>query len=75
MNEITAPVVSSSRRMAFNLVCSIAEHLISGGVALCLTPFLIDRLGIELYGLYPIVLELAAVFGIVFGVVNSTSGR
>lgn len=75
MNEITAPAVSSSRRMAFNLVCSIAEHLISGGVALFLTPFLIDRLGIELYGLYPIVLELAAVFGIVFGVVNSTSGR
>ena len=75
MNEITAPVVRSSRRMAVNLACSIAEHLISGGVALLLTPFLIDSLGIELYGLYPIVLELAAVFGIAFGVVNSTSAR
>lgn len=75
MNEITVPAVRSSRRTVLNLVCSIAEHLISGGVALFLTPFLIDRLGIELYGLYPIVLELAALFGIAFGVVNSTSGR
>lgn len=75
MNEITAPSVRSSRRTVFNLVCSVAEHLVSGGVALLLTPFLIDRLGIELYGLYPIVLELSALFGIVFGVVNSTSGR
>jgi len=36
---------------------------------------LIKRLGIELYGLYPIVLEIAAFFGIAFGIVNSTSGR
>ena len=75
MNEITVTAARSSKKTVLNLVCSVAEHLISGGVALFLTPFLIDRLGIELYGLYPIVLELAALLGIAFGVVNSTSGR
>lgn len=75
MNEVTLQKVGRSRRTGLNLLCSVAEHLISGGIALLLTPFLIDRLGIETYGLYPIVLELSAVFGIVFGVVNSTSGR
>lgn len=62
-------------RTLFNLVCSLAEHGISALLALAVTPLLISSLGIERYGLYPIVLESAAFFGIAFGVVNSTSGR
>ena len=64
-----------NKRVGFNLLCGMAEHLVSGVIALMLTPFLIKKLGIELYGMYPIVLELSAVFGILFGVINSTSGR
>ncbi len=75
MNEITLTGARESKKTVLNLVCSIAEHLISGIIALTLTPLLIDRLGLELYGLYPVVLELSAVFGMIFGVVNSTSGR
>ena len=62
-------------RTLLNLACSLAEHGISALLALVVTPLLISNLGIERYGLYPIVLEAAAFFGIVFGVVNSTSCR
>lgn len=58
-----------------NLVCTVGEHIISGLVAFLLTPYLIKSLGMELYGLYPIVLEFSAIFGIAFGVINSTSGK
>ena len=75
MNEISVSGKRRSERTVLNLLCGIAEHGISACLALLLTPFLIKRLGIELYGLYPIVLELSAFFGIAFGIVNSTSGR
>ena len=74
MNEISV-LGRRSERTAFNLLCGIAEHAISACLALIITPFLIKRLGIELYGLYPIVLEISAFFGIAFGVINSTSAR
>ena len=75
MNEISVSGKRRPERTALNLFCGIAEHCISACLALVLTPILIRRLGIELYGLYPIVLELSAFFGIAFGIVNSTSGR
>lgn len=74
MNEISV-LGRRSERTVFNLLCGIAEHAISACLALIITPFLIKRLGIELYGLYPIVLEISAFFGIAFGVINSTSAR
>lgn len=75
MNEISVSCKRRSGRTVLNLICSIAEHGVSACLALLITPFLIKRLGIELYGLYPIVLEISAFFGIAFGVVNSTSCR
>ena len=74
MNEISISG-RRSERTVFNLLCGIAEHAVSACIALIITPFLIKRLGIELYGLYPIVLEISAFFGIAFGIVNSTSSR
>lgn len=62
-------------KTSLNLFCSLAGHLISACMTLLITPFLIDRLGMELYGLYPIVLEMSAFAGIIFSIVNSTSGR
>ena len=62
-------------RTLSNLLCSIAEHGISAGLALIITPLIVRELGIELYGLYPIILEVSAFFGIAFGIVNSTSSR
>ena len=75
MNQAAAFKAHSTKRIFFNFFCGITEHLLSAGITLLLTPFLIDRLGLELYGLYPIALELAAVFAVVFGIINSTSSR
>ncbi|MBQ7293858.1 MAG: hypothetical protein IJW79_08980 [Clostridia bacterium] len=75
MNQTLVSEVRSSKRIVFNFICGISEHLVSAGIALLLTPFLIDRLGLELYGLYPVVLELATVFAVIFGIINSTSSR
>ncbi len=75
MNQTVIKNARAERRTAFNLVCGISEHIISAGTALVLTPFLIAKLGIELYGLYPIVLELAAMLGVFYGIINSTSSR
>ena len=68
MNEITVKKKRRSARTLLNLLCGLAEHGISAGLALVITPFLIRRLGIETYGLYPAVLEISALFGIIFGV-------
>lgn len=75
MNKTVTCRARASRQTAINLVCSIAEHLVSVGIALVLTPFLVNRLGIELYGIYPTVLEVAALFGVFYGIINSTSSR
>ena len=73
--NIVVQTKKSKGRTLVNLACSLAEHGISALLALIITPLLVSNLGIERYGLYPIVLEAAAFFGIAFGVVNSTSCR
>ena len=75
MNKIAVSEARSPKRIVFNFVCGIAEHLTSASTALLLTPFLIKKLGLELYGIYPIATELAAVFAVLFGIINSTSSR
>lgn len=75
MNEAVKKKKLFGGRLGINLVCGGASHLISAGIALFLTPFLIGRLGIELYGFYPIALELMAAAGLIMGLLNSTAGR
>ncbi len=75
MNNVVTKNKEYRGGVILNLACTVGEHIISGLVAFLLTPYLIKRLGMELYGLYPIVLEFSAIFGIAFGVVNSTSGK
>lgn len=75
MNNVVTKNKEFRGGVILNLLCTVGEHIVSGLVAFLLTPYLIGSLGMELYGLYPIVLEFSAIFGIVFGVVNSTSGK
>lgn len=75
MNEISTFGIQRMGKTTLNLFCGLTEHFISACVALFVTPLLINNLGLELYGIYPIVLEISAFFGIAFGIVNSTSGR
>ena len=62
-------------RFGVNLLCGGISHAVKAGIALFLTPFLIRRLGIELYGFYPIALEIMAIVGLIFGLLNSTANR
>ncbi len=75
MNEAVKKKRTKDRRLGINLICGGVSHLISAGIAFFLTPFLIRRLGIELYGFYPIALEVMAVAGLVMGILNSTARR
>ena len=75
MNELSLAGRRRSGKTVLNLICSLLEHGVSACLALVITPLLVRKLGIELYGLYPIVLEISALLGIAFGIVNSTSGR
>ena len=75
MNNVKVKRIKASSQNALNLVCGLTEHAVSAGIALLLTPFLIERLGVETYGLYPLVLQFAAIFGVIFGIINSTSSR
>ena len=75
MNEAVKKKKILGGRLGINLVCGGVSHMISAGIALFLTPFLIGRLGIELYGFYPVALEIMAVAGLVMGLLNSTAGR
>ena len=76
MNEATAEKKKvGDGKLGMNLICGAGSHLISAGIAFFLTPFLIQRLGIEMYGFYPIALEAMAVFGLAMGLLNSTAGR
>jgi len=75
MNEVVKKKKILGGRLGINLVCGGISHMISAGIALFLTPFLIGRLGIELYGFYPVALEIMAVAGLVMGLLNSTAGR
>lgn len=75
MNEAVKKKRVGEGRLGINLVCSGVSHLISAGIAFFLTPFLIRKLGIELYGFYPIALEVMAVVGLAMGILNSTAGR
>lgn len=75
MNEVVKKKRVGEKRIGVNLICGGVSHLISAGIALFLTPFLIRRLGIELYGFYPIALEVMAMAGLVLGILNSTARR
>lgn len=75
MNQTTVQGIESSKRMAFNLICSTASHFLSAVIAFVITPFLIAKVGMEAYGFYPISSELMAFFGLFTGIVNSTASR
>ena len=75
MNETTVRERFPERRMAVNMVCNLASHLISAVIAFFLTPFLISELGVEVYGFYPVAIELMAVFAMLSGMLNSTATR
>ncbi len=75
MDQTTVSGIESSKRVAFNMICSAAAHGLSAGIAFVITPFLVARVGLEAYGFYPIAAELSAFFGLFCGVVNSTASR
>ena len=75
MNQTSVSALESSKRVAFNMICNTATHLLSTVIAFFITPFLIAKIGIEAYGFYPISTEVVALFGMFTGVVNSTAGR
>lgn len=75
MNQTTVTDMESSKRVAFNMMCSTAAHLLSAVIAFMITPFLIARVGLEAYGFYPISSELVGFFGLFCGVVNATASR
>lgn len=75
MNEITVRERAPERRMAVNMICNLGSHFISAAIAFFLTPFLISELGLEVYGFYPVAIELMAVFALVSGLLNSTATR
>lgn len=75
MDKITAPRRVREGKRSFNLVVGGFSHLISAGIAFFLTPFLIGRLGVEIYGFYPTALEAVAITGLLTGLLNSTAAR
>ena len=75
MNETTVRERAPERRMAVNMICNLGSHLISAAIAFFLTPFLISELGLEVYGFYPVAIELMAVFALMSGLLNSTATR
>lgn len=75
MNRISVSAEESSRRVAFNMVCNTAAHMLSAVIAFVITPFLIARIGLEAYGFYPISAEVVSLFAMLTGVVNATAGR
>ncbi len=75
MNEVAKKKGIRDGRFTVNLLCSGISHTVSVGIAFFLTPFLIRGLGIEMYGFYPIALEVMAIVGLVMGLLNSTANR
>ena len=75
MNKATPEKRIFNGRLGKNLISGGISHIVSAALSLVLTPFLIGRLGIEMYGFYPIALEAMAVIGLLMGVLNSTAGR
>ena len=75
MNQTTVSGIESSKRIAFNMVCSTAAHFLSAVIAFVLTPFLIAKVGLEAYGFYPVAGEVVAFFGLFTGVINATASR
>jgi O-antigen/teichoic acid export membrane protein len=75
MNKATTKKRILGGRIGANLICGGISHLISAVIALVLTPFLIRRLGIEMYGFYPVALEAMAVLGLLMGMLTATAVR
>lgn len=75
MNEVVKKKTARDGRLGIHLVCGGVSHTVSVVIAFFLTPFLIRRLGIEIYGFYPIALEIMAVAGLAMGLLNSTANR
>ena len=57
MNQTTVTDMESSKRVAFNMMCSTAAHLLSAVIAFMITPFLIARVGLEAYVWKPFSLD------------------
>lgn len=66
---------SASGRLPFNLICGGISHLLSAAIALFLTPLLLSRLGVELYGFYRTALEAVTILGLFSGLLGSTVSR
>ncbi len=75
MNEITVKPDRFRSRTAVNLVCNATSHAISALIAFFLTPYLTAALGVEVYGFYPIAIEMMAFFSLFSGLLNATATR
>ncbi len=76
MNETTKTRERlATGRLPFNLICGGISHLLSAAIALFLTPLLLSRLGVELYGFYRTALEVLAILGLFAGLLGSTVSR
>ena len=75
MNQISVSAEESTRRVAFNMICNTAAHMLSAVIAFVITPFLIAKIGLDAYGFYPVSTEVITLFCMLTGVVNATAGR
>ncbi len=75
MDQTSVTGIEAGKRVAWNMICSTAAHMLSAAIAFVLTPFLVTRIGLEAYGFYPIAAELSAFFGLFCGLINATATR
>ena len=73
--EIQTRVNKNTRQIGLNIVGNIVTLLIGIISGLVLTPYLIKSMGIEAYGMVPLVNNLISYFSIVTVVINSATGR
>lgn len=69
-----APRVRQGRVM-INSVSSMAAQLLAMAIGLWFTPFLVHRLGVEVYGLVPLALLVVSYFALVTDSINVFVGR
>src|SRR5690625_1183187 len=65
----------AKKRLPLNVVSNLAYVIVSSLFLLWLTPYLINRLGVELYGLIPLATAFVSYFNLVTVSISSSVGR
>ncbi|HLS53585.1 MAG TPA: hypothetical protein VK031_06405, partial [Tissierellaceae bacterium] len=70
-----ASLQDAKRRLPLNIISNLTYVVISALFLLWLTPYLIEHLGIELYGLIPLATAFVSYFNLVTVSISSSVGR